>query len=62
MTNALRAQIVVALNAILSAIVAFGINLTTAQAGAASIALNALLGVWVAITYQSSPRRTPDTP
>ena len=57
MTNALKAQIVAALNAVLSAVVAFGVNLTQAQTGAASIALNAILGVWIAATYKSSPRR-----
>ena len=59
MTNALKAQIIVALNAVLSAVVAFGVDLSTAQTGAASLALNALLGVWVAATYKDSPRRTP---
>lgn len=60
MTNALRAQIVVAVNAILAAVMAFGVSLTDKQAGAISLAVNAVLGVWIAATYKSSPRRTPD--
>lgn len=62
MTNATRAQIIVALNAVLSVIVSFGVGLSTNQIGTITLAVNALLGVWVALTYKSSPRRTHDPP
>ena len=60
MTNALRAQIVVAVNSIVALVVAFGVNLSDKQTGAITLALNAILGVWIAATYKDSPRRTPD--
>lgn len=60
MTNALRAQIIVLVNAILAAIVAFGVALTDRQTAAVTLVVNAALGIWVAATYKTSPRRTPD--
>lgn len=60
MTNALRAQIVVAVNALMAVIVSFGVSLTDSQTGAIALAVNAVLGVWIAMTYKSSPRRTPE--
>lgn len=60
MTNAVKAQIVVAANAILALIDAFGASLSDSQRSAVVLAINALLGVWIALTYKSSPRRTPD--
>lgn len=60
MTNALRAQIIVAINAILACVVSFGVGLSDSQTGSITLAVNAVLGIWVAMTYKSSPRRTPD--
>lgn len=60
MTNALRAQIVVVVNAVIALVTAFGVTLTDAQTGAITLAVNAVLGLWIAATYKSSPRRTPD--
>jgi hypothetical protein len=56
-SNALKAQIIVAINAVLGLVVAFGVSLTDAQQGAITVAANALLGVWVAVTYKASPMR-----
>ncbi len=60
MTNALKAQIIVAVNAVLALVVAFGVSLTDAQTGAITLAVNAALGVWIAATYKDSPKRLPD--
>jgi hypothetical protein len=62
MTNALRAQIIVAVNALLALVTAFGLGLSDNQIGTISLAVNALLGVWVALTYKDSPKRIPDEP
>lgn len=60
LTNAVRAQIVVAVNAILAVVASFGFNVSPNQMGTISIAVNAILGVWVALTYKNSPKRIPD--
>lgn len=60
MTNAVRAQIVVAVNAILAVVASFGFNVSDNQMGTISLAVNAILGVWVALTYKDSPKRIAD--
>ena len=61
MTNATRAAIVAAANAVLSTLVILDLfALTNEQAGSIGVSLNALLGVWVAFTYKDSPKRIPD--
>ena len=60
MTNAVRAQIVVAVNAVLVLLLAFGVNVTDGQQAAIQGGVNALLGLWVAATYHRSPYRELD--
>jgi hypothetical protein len=59
MTNATKAQLVAAINGWLGVVLVFG-WLTTAQAGAVGIALNATAALAVGLTYTRSPKRIPD--
>ena len=59
-TNAQRAAIVAAANAVLSVSVLLGVPLSADQAAGIGVAVNALLGVWVTFTYKDSPKRIPD--
>lgn len=61
-TNAQRAAVLAVVNACLGAAVAFGAPLSEDQYAAVAVAANALLGLWVALTYKSSPKRIPDEP
>ena len=60
MTNAVRAQIIVLVNAGLAMLVSFGVNVTDGQQAAIQGGVNALLGLWVAMTYHTSPYREID--
>lgn len=60
MTNAVRAQIIVAVNAGLAMLVSFGVNVSDGQQAAIQGGVNALLGLWVAATYHRSPYREID--
>lgn len=60
MTNAVRAAIIAAVNAVLSLLLAFGVGVSDAQVAAIGVTVNALLGLWVALTYKDSPARIPD--
>jgi hypothetical protein len=57
MTNTTKAHIIVAVNSVLALIAAFGVTLTDKQGGAIVLAVNALLSLWVALTYKNSPKR-----
>lgn len=57
MTNAVKAQIIVVINAILGLLTAFGVDLSDAQQGALLVVVNAVLGLWVLVTYQLSHKR-----
>ncbi len=59
MTNATKAQAAIFINAVISAIVVFGL-LTDAKAGALGLVANAGLGLYVAATYKNSPKRVPE--
>lgn len=59
MTNATKAQLGVLINAVVSAIVIFGL-LSNEKAGALGLIANAVLGVFVAATYKDSPKRVPE--
>jgi hypothetical protein len=57
-TNATKAQIIAAINAVLGVLGSFGLgHLTNAQQGSILVAANAVLAVVVAVTYQSSSKR-----
>jgi hypothetical protein len=55
MTNAMKALIVTAINALLGVAVAFDVALTEAQIGSIMVAINAVLAIVVAVTASSSP-------
>lgn len=57
MTNATKAQIIVLINAVLALLQAFGVDLTDEQQGAILVVVNALLGLWVGLTYNQSRKR-----
>lgn len=59
MTNATKAGIIAVLNSGLGLLVAFDVALTQAQLGALDTFANAVLGVWVALTYRQSVKRVP---
>lgn len=58
MTNATKAQIIAAVNALLGLAVAFNVALTQAQIGAVDVAANGLLALAVGLTFKQSPKRT----
>jgi hypothetical protein len=58
-TNATKAQIIVLINAIFSALIVFGL-FTAEQAGSLGLVANAAFGAYVGITYKDSPKRVPD--
>ncbi len=62
MTNATKALIITAVNAVLGLVVSFGVALSDAQRGAIVTTVNAVLAVAVALTYKNSSRRIPDPP
>lgn len=56
-TNAVKAQAIVAVNALLALLATFHVVLTQKQIGAIDLALNALFGLYVAVTYTQSRKR-----
>ncbi len=60
MTNATKAQVIVVVNAALAMLVAFGVNVTDGQQAAIQGGVNALLGLWISLTYHRSPYREVD--
>ena len=62
-TNALKAQIIACVNAVLGVLAAFNVgHITNAQQGALLVAVNAVLALLVAVTYQSSSKRVQASP
>lgn len=57
MTNATKAQIIVLINAIFALLQAFGVDFSDEQQGATLVLVNAVLALWVGLTYQSSRKR-----
>lgn len=60
MTNATKAQVLALVNALLGLAVAFDLALTQVQLGAITVAVNAVLSLWVGLTFKSSAKRLPD--
>ena len=60
MTNNVKAQIIVAVNSVLSLLVLLGVPLSQEQQAGVAVAVNAILGAYVALTYKNSPKRVPD--
>ena len=61
-TNTTKANIIAAVNAVLGLAIVFGVNLSEAQTGAIIVAVNAVLSLYVGLTYKSSAKRIPDAP
>lgn len=60
-TNAVKAQLIAATNAVLGLLAAFNVvGLTDAQQGAILLAVNALFSLLVAVSYKASHKRIPD--
>lgn len=60
MTNATKAAVIAVVNAALSLATSFGVALSDTQQASVTVFANAVLGLWVALTYKSSSRRIPD--
>ena len=56
-TNASKAQLILAINAVFAALVVFHVALTQAQIGAVDLAVNAVLSLFVGLTYTQSSKR-----
>jgi len=59
-TNATKAQVIVVVNTVVALLVSFGLNLSNEQMAAITAAVNAILSLWVGLTYKDSPKRLPD--
>lgn len=60
MTNAVKAGIVAVINAIIGVLLAFGVDISDAQQGAILILVNAVLALWVGLTFTYSHKRLDD--
>lgn len=60
LTNATKAQIIVVVNTVLTLVGSFGFDLSNDQLTAITAVVNAVLGLWVGLTYKDSPKRIPD--
>lgn len=59
-TNTTKANIIAAINALMGLAIVFGVNLSEAQTGAIIVAVNAVLTLYVGLTYKDSAKRIPD--
>jgi uncharacterized MnhB-related membrane protein len=59
MTNALKALISIAINALFGVLIAFDVLLTEAQIGSIMVAVNAILAIIVYLTAGLSPALNP---
>lgn len=60
MTNTTKANIIAVLNAALGLLVSFGVNLSDAQLASILTGANAVLVLWVSLTYKNSAKRIPE--
>jgi len=60
LTNTTKALLITLINAGLALAIGFGLPVTDAQTGLILGFVNAALGLFVALTYKSSPKRIPD--
>jgi hypothetical protein len=60
MTNAVKAGIIAVVNALLNVLLAFGVSISDAQQSAILILVNAVLALWVLLTYAYSHKRRED--
>lgn len=57
MTNATKANVIAAANAVMGILITFHAVLTTAQMSSIDVVLNAVLTLWIALTYRMSHKR-----
>ncbi|HEY3544349.1 MAG TPA: hypothetical protein VGK79_17565 [Gaiellaceae bacterium] len=60
MTNATKAQLVAAVNAIVLCLQVFAVPINNSQQAAIGVAANAIFGVWIAMSAKESKRRADD--
>lgn len=60
MTNAIKAQIIVVVNSIFGLLEAFDVDLSDAKQGSIIVLVNAVLALWVLLTYKNSKTRIPE--
>lgn len=60
MTNAVKAQIIVLVNAFMGLLTAFGVEFSDTQQGSVVVFVNAVLALWVLLTYKNSHKRVED--
>jgi hypothetical protein len=61
LTNTTKAHVIVAINSLIALVTAFGVSLSDRQTAAITLAVNACLSLWVAVTYRNSPKRKTDS-
>jgi hypothetical protein len=59
-TNATKAQILAAVNALIVLVTAFGLELSADQIGAITLTVNALFSAYIGLTYKQSPKRVAE--
>jgi len=59
-TNATKANVIAALNALLGLLIAFGVHLTDIQTAAILLFANAIGVLFIGFTYKDSAKRVPD--
>lgn len=60
MTNTTKALLIAVSNAAMGLVTAFGVALTDTQQAAIYSAVNAVLALWVGLTYKNSAKRISD--
>ena len=60
MTNAKKAAIIAFVNAVFALALTFDLPISDSQQGALGLFVNAVLGLYVAMTYKDSPMRIPE--
>ncbi len=56
-SNATKAQAIIAINALMAVLVEFGIDLSEKQQAAIAILVNALLSLYIGLTFKQSGKR-----
>jgi hypothetical protein len=60
LTNATKGMILGVVSTVLALILAFGVELSSEQVAAIIAAVDAVLVLWIGLTYKESPKRIPD--
>ena len=59
-TNATKANLIAVVNTALALLIVYGVNISDAQSAATVGFVNAVLVLWVSVTYAWSAKRAPD--